>query len=133
MLYFYPKDDTPGCTTQACGFRDSKSQYEGLNAQVLGVSMDDQSSHQKFSDKYDLNFTLGSDTAGETSRSYGTLTSKSMFGNTSEGIERTTFLIDGSGIVRGIWHKVSVNGHADEIRKALQQLNDGSSETQQAA
>ena len=94
--------------------------------------MDDQSSHQKFTSKYDLNYDLGSDTNAATSKAYGVLQTKSMFGKTSQGIERSTFLIDGTGTIRGIWRKVSVNGHADAIRKTLQSLNNSSSSKQAA-
>ena len=94
--------------------------------------MDDLDSHRRFTDKYELNYTLGSDSDGTASKAYGVMQTKSMFGNTSQGIERSTFLIDGSGTICGVWRKVDVNGHADAIRKTLQSLGT-SANTRQAA
>lgn len=121
VLYFYPKDDTPGCTTEACAFRDAEADFSGADAVVLGVSKDNVKSHQKFKTKYKLNFPLLADDAG-VSEAYGVWKEKNMYGRTYMGIERSTFLIDEDGKVRAEWRKVSVPGHADEVVKALQSL-----------
>lgn len=121
-MYFYPKDDTPGCTTEACSFRDALPQFESLNATVIGVSQDDLSSHKAFSSKYNLNFTLASDESGKVCNAYGCIVDKNMYGKTYKGIERSTFLIDGTGTLRGIWRKVSVEGHVDAVRESLGSL-----------
>lgn len=119
VLYFYPKDDTPGCTTQACNFRDSISNIRSNNASVLGISKDDVQSHKKFKEKYGLNFPLLSDESGQVCEEYGVWAEKSMYGRTYMGIERTTFLIDENGVIARIWNKVSVPGHVDEIEAEL--------------
>jgi peroxiredoxin Q/BCP len=121
ILYFYPKDDTPGCTTQACAFRDAEANFSKADAVVLGVSKDDVKSHQKFKTKYKLNFPLLADDAGVT-EAYGVWKEKNMYGRKYMGIERSTFLIDEDGKVRAEWRKVSVPGHADEVIKALKSL-----------
>lgn len=115
VLYFYPKDDTPGCTKEACGFRDSMPDFSGLNAEIIGVSKDTVAKHDKFKAKYDLPFTLASDESGDLCESYGTWVEKNMYGRKYMGIERSTFLIDGNGVVRGIWRKVKVAGHVEEV------------------
>jgi peroxiredoxin Q/BCP len=121
ILYFYPKDDTPGCTTQACAFRDAEANFSKADAVVLGVSKDDVKSHQKFKTKYKLNFPLLADDAGVT-EAYGVWKEKNMYGRKYMGIERSTFLIGEDGKVRAEWRKVSVPGHADEVIKALNSL-----------
>lgn len=119
VLYFYPKDDTPGCTTQACDLRDSLPRFEGVDAVVLGVSPDPVSSHAKFRDKYDLNFPLLADEDHEVAEAYGVWKEKKMYGRTYMGIERSTFLIDGNGAVREVWRKVSPKEHLDLLIGAL--------------
>jgi peroxiredoxin Q/BCP len=122
VLYFYPKDDTSGCTAEACGFRDSLPDYGATGAAVIGVSKDSVASHDKFKKKYELPFTLGADTTGEVCEAYGTWIEKSMYGRKYMGIERATFLIDKDGVIRGIWHKVKVGGHVAEVLKAAKAL-----------
>ena len=122
ILYFYPKDDTPGCTKEACEFRDSLKSLGKLNAIIIGASKDDIKSHEKFRDKYELNFPLVSDIDGKLCEAYGTWTEKSMYGKKYMGIDRATFLIDGQGIIRRIWRNVKVPGHADEVREAIESL-----------
>ncbi len=121
ILYFYPKDDTPGCTTEACAFRDAEADFSKTGAVVLGVSKDNVKSHQKFKTKYKLNFPLLADDAG-VCEAYGVWKLKNMYGRTYMGIERSTFLIDEDGKVCAEWRKVSVPGHADEVVKALRSL-----------
>ena len=118
VLYFYPKDDTPGCTVEACAFRDGMAKFSAANAVIIGVSKDNVASHQKFKTKFKLNFSLASDTT-KVCESYGVWQQKSMYGRTYMGIERSTFIIDDAGIVRAEWRKVSVPGHTDEVKKAL--------------
>jgi len=122
VLYFYPKDDTSGCTAEACGFRDDQAAFNKLDAVVIGVSRDSVASHDKFKKKYDLTFQLGSDEAGKVTEDYGVWVEKSMYGKKYMGIERATFLIDGKGIIRNIWRKVKVPGHVDEVKKAIKEL-----------
>ena len=122
VLYFYPKDDTPGCTKEACGFRDSHPEFTGLDAVVVGVSRDTVAKHDKFKAKYDLPFTLASDADGSVCDSYGTWVEKSMYGRKYMGIERATFLIDEAGVIRNIWRKVRVNGHVDSVLDAAESL-----------
>ncbi|MDR3449484.1 MAG: peroxiredoxin [Alphaproteobacteria bacterium] len=122
ILYFYPKDDTSGCTAEACGFRDALPQFSKLGVTVIGVSKDNLVSHEKFAKKYDLNFPLASDPEGEVCEKYGVWKFKSMYGRKYLGIERSTFLIDAKGVIRGAWRKVSVPGHVDEVKKALAEL-----------
>lgn len=123
VLYFYPKDDTSGCTAEACDFRDSIGAFRKLNAVVLGISKDSIPSHDKFRTKYNLPFDLLSDEDGTMCSDYGTWIEKSMYGRKYMGIERATFLIDEKGIIRGIWRKVSVPGHIDEVRAMLDGKN----------
>ena len=122
VLYFYPKDDTPGCTVEACAFRDGMPKLSKIQAVVVGVSKDSVASHQKFKGKFKLNFPLASDAESKVCEAYGVWTQKSMYGRTYMGIERSTFIIDADGIVRAEWRKVSVAGHADEVAKTLQIL-----------
>ena len=122
VLYFYPKDDTSGCTAEACAFRDSLPDFSKAKAIVLGVSKDSVGSHDTFKTKYDLNFPLLSDPDGKVVEAYGSWVEKSMYGRKYMGIDRSTFLIDGKGILRGIWRKVKVPGHAEEVLEAAQSL-----------
>ncbi|MBL8665556.1 MAG: thioredoxin-dependent thiol peroxidase [Candidatus Odyssella sp.] len=122
VLYFYPKDDTPGCTTEACDFRDALPDFAKVKAAVIGVSRDSVASHEKFKKKHALPFALASDADGKASAAYGTWVEKSMYGRTYMGMERSTFLIDEKGIVRGIWRKIKVKGHVDEVLKAAKAL-----------
>ena len=118
VLYFYPQDDTPGCTTQACGFRDAYPQIEEQNAVVLGVSPDSEQSHRKFKTKYDLPFTLLCDVDKTAAQAYGVWKEKTMYGRKMMGIERSTFLIDENGKIAGAWRKVKVDGHVGAVLEA---------------
>jgi len=120
VLYFYPKDDTPGCTKEACAFRERDAEIKKAGAIVLGVSMDSIESHRKFAKKYALSFPLLSDPDGAVSRAYGVYKLKNMYGKTFWGIERTTFLIDPVGKIAQIYPRVKVDGHADAVLSALQ-------------
>ena len=120
VLYFYPKDDTSGCTRQACGIRDSLPRFDEVDAVVLGVSPDSVESHAKFRAKHDLNFPLLADEDHEVSRAYGVWKEKQMYGNTYMGIERSTFLIDADGVVQEAWRKVRPKGHAEKALTALE-------------
>ncbi len=122
ILYFYPKDDTSGCTAEACAFRDQLPDFSKTKATVLGVSRDSVASHDKFKNKYGLTFPLLSDEAGKVTEAYGTWVEKSMYGRKYMGIDRSTFLIDPKGVIRGIWRKVKVPGHAEEVLKAARAL-----------
>jgi peroxiredoxin Q/BCP len=122
VLYFYPKDDTPGCTMEACAFRDKLPDFSKVDAAVIGISRDSVASHDKFKTKYKLPFPLASDPEGKVCEAYGAWAEKSMFGKKYMGIVRSTFLIDGKGIIRGIWRKVKVMGHAKEVLKAVAAL-----------
>ncbi len=119
ILYFYPKDDTPGCTKQACGFRDSYAKFNDLDAVILGVSADPEESHQKFISKYQIPFTLLSDTEKEVVQKYGVWKEKNNYGKKYMGIERTTFVIDENGTIQKIYPKVKVDGHIEEIYSFL--------------
>jgi peroxiredoxin Q/BCP len=119
VLYFYPKDDTPGCTTEACEFRDNHSQFKDLDAVVLGVSKDSVKSHAKFRDKYELPFHLLSDTELDIHNKYGTWVEKKMYGKAYMGTQRATFVIDKNGVVRHVFPNVKPKGHADQVREAL--------------
>jgi len=123
VLYFYPKDDTSGCTKEACAFRDMHPQFGDLDAVVLGVSKDSVASHDKFRDKYDLPFNLVSDEECTMCDDYGVWVEKSMYGRKYMGIERATFLIDEKGIVRRVWRKVKVPGHAEAVMKAVREID----------
>lgn len=122
VLYFYPRDDTPGCTKEACNFRDAAAPYKKAEAVVIGVSKDSVASHDKFKKKYELPFALGSDKELTTAKAYGVWVEKSFMGRKFMGMERATFLIDGKGVIRGIWHKVKVPGHSDEVLEAAKAL-----------
>jgi len=119
VLYFYPKDDTSGCTAEACAFRDSFPRFKKMDATVIGISRDSIASHDKFKKKYELPFLLAADTEGKVTEKYGVWVQKSMYGRKYMGIERATFLIDEKGTIEQIWHKVKVPGHADEVLKAV--------------
>lgn len=119
VLYFYPKDDTPGCTKEACSFRDNLSSLNKAGVQVLGVSMDDVESHSKFRAKYSLNFPLLSDVDGKVSNEYGVYKLKNNYGKKYWGIERSTFIIDKSGKIKKAIRRVQVDGHVDEVRRYL--------------
>jgi len=119
VLYFYPKDDTSGCTAEACQFRDLFPKFGHSDAAIVGISRDSIASHDKFKKKYKLPFTLAADEQGKVTERYGVWVQKSMYGRKYMGIERSTFLIDGKGVIRGIWRKVKVPGHAEEVLKAV--------------
>ena len=122
VLYFYPKDDTPGCTKEACAFRDRKAEMEQLGAKVLGVSPDNVESHVKFRDKFDLNFPLLADPDHAVADKYGAWREKNMYGKKSMGIQRSTYLIDAAGKVAKVWPRVQVDGHDDDVIEALKTL-----------
>jgi peroxiredoxin Q/BCP len=122
VLYFYPKDDTPGCTTEALDFTARAQEFDAAGAVVIGISKDSVAKHDKFVKKHALGIMLASDEHGTTCEDYGVWVEKSMYGKTYMGIERTTVLIDGAGQVARVWNKVSVKGHADEVLAAAQAL-----------
>ncbi len=122
VLYFYPKDETPGCTKQACSFRDANAELQKAGAVVLGVSRDDLESHASFAQNHKLPFSLLSDPDGKVHDLYGAFKDGSMFGRTALGVDRSTFLIDRNGVVRRVWRSVKVDGHADEVLKAVREL-----------
>ncbi|MDP3641106.1 MAG: thioredoxin-dependent thiol peroxidase [Alphaproteobacteria bacterium] len=120
IVYFYPKDNTPGCTIEACDFRESIQQFNQLNCKVIGISRDSVATHAKFKEKYSLNFPLGADEEGTVCQLYGVWVQKSMFGKKYFGINRVTFLIDDDGIVKHIWPNVSVSSHIKDVLTVLQ-------------
>ena len=122
VLYFYPKDDTPGCTKEACAFRDRKDELTKLGAVVLGVSPDDVASHVKFREKYSLNFPLLADPDHSLAETYGAWREKNMYGKKSMGVQRSTYLIDGTGVVARVWKRVQVEGHDEQVLAALREL-----------
>ena len=122
VLYFYPKDDTPGCTREACAFRDRRADLESRGAVVLGVSPDDSESHTRFISKFELNFPLLSDADHAVAERYGAWREKTQYGKTYFGIQRSTFLIGPDGVVRKMWKSVKVDGHDENILKALDKL-----------
>lgn len=115
ILYFYPKDNTPGCTREACDFRDRFPHFVAQNVEILGVSKDSPAKHRKFKEKHSLPLTLLADESGEVCQAYGVIDKKSLFGNTFLGIQRSTFLIDENGIILAIWRKVKVAGHSQQL------------------
>ena len=119
VLYFYPRDDTPGCTVQACDFRDALPRFEGVDAQVLGVSADTLDSHAKFRSKFDLNFPLLADVDHTVAEAYGVWKEKNLYGRRSMGIERSTFLVDEEGVVQEAWRKVKPKGHMEMLAELL--------------
>ncbi len=122
VLYFYPKDDTSGCTNEARQFRDEYARFIVNKAEILGVSKDSVASHEKFRAKHDLPFPLGSDASGEVCEAYGVWVEKAMYGRTYMGIERATVLIDEEGVVRAVWRKVKVSGHAMDVLNKLHEM-----------
>lgn len=122
VLYFYPKDNTPGCSIEACSFRNALAGFTARNAVVIGVSRDSAASHDKFTLKYSLPFPLAADTEGSVCRAYGALAEHRLFGIGFGLVRRKTFLIDGDGVVRKIWPKVNVLGHAKEVLQAVEAL-----------
>lgn len=120
VLYFYPRDMTPGCTKEACGFRDYYTYYQDKEIVILGVSMDSQESHKKFSEKYGLPFTLLCDSEGKVSKLYGVYQKKKMYGKEFWGIKRTTFLIDKKGKIQKVWDKVDVTAHHRDVLKLFE-------------
>lgn len=119
VIYFYPKDDTPGCTTEACDFRDNMAVLNGLDAAVLGISKDSVKSHAKFKEKYGLTFPLLADEEGKACEAYGVWAEKSMYGRKYMGIQRATFLVGPDGKIKAIWPKVSVTKHVDAVVKEI--------------
>ena len=119
VLYFYPKDDTPGCTAQACDLRDALPRFEGIDAVVLGVSADDVESHRAFRDKYQLNFPLLADVGGEVSDLYGVWGERIVHGRPLMGIERSTFVIDEEGVVQEAWRGVDARRHLNQLTELL--------------
>ena len=117
VVYFYPKDNTPGCTKEAKSFRDYGGEFENLNTEIVGISTDSTKSHEKFADKYDLNFTLLSDQSKTICRSCG------VMGLTGITAKRTTFLLDKDGVIRNVWEKVSVTGHAEDVLNKIKDLD----------
>jgi thioredoxin-dependent peroxiredoxin len=122
IVYFYPKADTPGCTKEACAFTDALAELGKTGMRIIGISKDPVTKLEAFRDKYDLSITLASDETAETISAYGAWVEKSMYGKTYMGIDRSTFLIDGDGIVRQAWRKVKVPGHVDKVTEAAQQI-----------
>ena len=122
VLYFYPKDDTPGCTLEAQDFTARLPNFTQADTTVIGISKDSVAAHDKFCKKHGLGVILASDEAGSTCEDYGVWLEKSMYGKTYMGVERTTVLIDGTGLIARVWNKVSVKGHADEVLAAAQGL-----------
>jgi len=118
IIYFYPKDDTTGCTAEACSFRDAEASFRGAKTKVIGISKDSVARHDKFKKKYELPFSLASDEHGHVCEDYGVWKEKSMYGRTYMGIERTTFLVGADGVIKRVWNKVKVNGHVAEVLKA---------------
>jgi peroxiredoxin Q/BCP len=125
VLYFYPKDDTSGCTKEATGFATAYADFRAAGAEVVGVSKDDVTSHDKFKAKYGLPFPLGSDQDGQVVEAYGSWVEKTMYGRKYMGIDRSTFLIDGSGTIRRAWRQVKVPGHVEEVLQAVRDLTEG--------
>ena len=115
ILYFYPKDDTPGCTSEASQFRDLYTQFQAKKARIVGVSRDSAESHRRFKEKFSIPFELLADTESKLCDAFGVIVEKNMYGKKSKGIARSTFLIDGSGKIVKVWPKVNVDEHADEV------------------
>jgi peroxiredoxin Q/BCP len=122
VLYFYPKDDTSGCTTEAQAFSALAQYFEKAGVWILGVSKDDAKKHRKFIDKYDLKVPLATDADGSVCEAFGTWVEKSMYGRKYMGIDRATFLVDRDGVVKRVWRKVKVPGHAEEVLAAAREL-----------
>lgn len=124
VLYFYPADDTPGCTREACAFRDRKKEIEKLGAVILGVSPNTEESHAKFRDKYELNFPLLVDADHKVAEKYGAWREKNMYGKKSMGVQRSTYLIGPDGKVAKVWKRVQVDGHDQQVIDALTELEE---------
>jgi thioredoxin-dependent peroxiredoxin len=122
VLFFYPKDDTSGCTIEACEFRDLFPRFKHASAVILGISPDSVESHVKFKTKFKLPYTLLADTGHAIAEAYGVWTQKSMFGKKYMGVERTTFIIDAKGVLQRVFGKVNPEGHAEEVEQALKEL-----------
>lgn len=122
VLYFYPKDDTPGCTKEACAFRDRENELTKHGVKVLGVSPDDKDSHAAFHDKFNLNFPLLADKDHKVAEKYGAWREKNMYGKVSMGIQRSTFLIDADGKIAKVWKRVQVDGHDAKVLEAVAKL-----------
>ncbi len=122
VIYFYPKDDTPGCTKEAQAFRDALDAFAAAGVSIIGVSADSAASHDKFKAKHGLTFTLAADTDTALAKAFGVWVEKSMYGKKYMGIERSTFLVDGEAVIRKAWRKVKVAGHADEVLAAARSL-----------
>ena len=122
VLYFYPKDDTPGCTAESCSFRDMRQDYADIGAEILGVSLDDVESHRRFAEKFKLPFPLLSDVDARVSTEYGVYKEKNFYGKKSMGIERTTFVIDKTGTIAKVFPRVKVDQHGDEVLAFLRDL-----------
>ena len=122
VLYFYPKDDTPGCTTEAQGFRDAMAEFAKFGTTIVGVSKDTVKKHDRFKARHYLNFTLISDEDGTLCEAYGVWVEKNLYGRKYMGIERSTYLIDGEGKIAKVWRKVRVKGHVDNVLEAVQAL-----------
>jgi peroxiredoxin Q/BCP len=122
VLYFYPKDDTPGCTKEALGFTEGRKKFEALGVSVVGVSKDTAASHDKFKAKYKLKHVLASDPETVTAQAYGVWGEKTLYGRKYMGMERATFLVDGKGVIRNIWRKVKVPGHVEAVLVAAKDL-----------
>jgi len=122
VLYFYPKDDTSGCTKEAIAFSAEKKKFESFGATIVGVSKDNVSSHRKFREKHRLGIVLASDHELKAAEAFGTWVEKSMYGRRYMGMDRATFLVDGKGVIRQVWRKVKVLGHAEAVLQALRGL-----------
>lgn len=122
VIYFYPKDDTPGCTAEACSFRDNLPDFSSVQTEVIGISKDTADSHAKFRKKYDLTFHLASDEDGRVCESYGAWVEKNNYGKKYMGIERCTFLVDKEGKINHIWRRVKVDGHIGKVLEAVKSL-----------
>jgi len=122
VIYFYPKDDTPGCTKESWQFRDDHPKFKKEGVEIIGISKDSAESHDKFKAKYELNFTLAADPDLEAIKAYEVWKEKNMYGKKSMGVERSTFLIDEQGKIAKAWRKVSVDGHAEEVLKAAKEI-----------
>ena len=123
VLYFYPKDNTPGCTKQACAFRDASAELKQLGATVVGISADPVNSHAKFRDKYRLNFPLLADVGHAVSEQFGAFREKNMYGKKTMGIQRSTFLVDADGVITKVWRRVQVDGHDAQVIAALKAMS----------
>lgn len=122
VLYFYPKDNTPGCTKEALAFSDLAAKFQKIGVRVIGVSKDSVASHDRFKEKHALNVTLASDPETKLAQDYGVWVEKTLYGRKSMGVERATFLIDGAGKIQAIWRKVKVEGHAEAVFNAAKGL-----------